>query len=156
MGLLNISSLGVLGKDKPKKRAKKIVAPGTYAEAQARYRQLSFERAALGTIEGRRETNQASIIDSTLAAIKSVFPNLDLEKDYTIPVEAADTERPATLAEIQALANSIPIPSLGAQGSTAPPLTSEEASTGLSRTTWLYLGAAGVAVIAVIFFFFRK
>jgi hypothetical protein len=156
MGFLNISSGGALFKDKRKKRVKKIVAPGTYAEAQARYRQLSFERASLGSIAGRRETNQASIIDSTLAALKSVFPKLDLEKDYTIPVEAADTERPATLAEIQSLANSIPIPSLGAQGSTAPPLTSEEASTGFNRNTWLGIGLAGLAVIGALYFYLRK
>jgi hypothetical protein len=65
-------------------------------------------------------------------------------------------DKPATLSQIEALAKTLGIGSLAPQGSAEPPLTTETATTGISRKTWLLVGAAGVAVIAVTFFLLRK
>jgi hypothetical protein len=130
--------------------------PTTYLEAQSRYRQITYQKGLLGDIDTPREVKKAGVFDATIEAIKKAFPDLSLSKDYTIPVEANDTERPATIEEIAALANSIPIPSLGAQGSTAPPLTTEGATTGIDSKTWLLIGIVGAVVLGAVFFMFRK
>ncbi len=129
--------------------------PTDYLTAQQRYRSLVMEKGSFGEIAGKKEVKRAGIIDTSIAALMSAFPGLSLEKDYTALGEVSDTERPATLAEIQALANSIPIPSLGAQGSSTPPLTSDGAA-GFSNRMLLGLGLGGVALIAAVFFLFRK
>ena len=136
-----------------------FVTPTTLAELQPRYRQLTGERAFLadGGIS-RREKKRVGIIDATLAAFKAVFPDFDPKKDYSIPIEAGiePGEGPATLSQIKALADSIPISSLGPQGSAQPMLTDTGATTGTDKKTLLGLGAVALIGIVAVFFFFRK
>lgn len=131
-------------------------SPTSYLEAQTRYRDLTYQKALLGDIKGRREKTLAERFTAGISAIFAVFPDFDPKKDYSMPVEAADTEKPATLSEIQALANSIPIPSLGAQGSSQAPLTTDTAVTGMNTKTLIGLGlGAAVILVAGIYFFKR-
>lgn len=125
--------------------------------AQQQYQALIQEKASLPGTKPKKEERRAGVIDRMIDGLKAAFPGLSLEKDYTALGEVSDNpaERPATLAEIQALANSIPIPSLGAQGSSTPPLTSDGAA-GFSNRMLLGIGIGGVALIAVVFFLFRK
>jgi hypothetical protein len=137
------------------------VYPTSEYDAMVFYRQLAGERAYLqsGGLT-RTEKKRVGTIQAILDGLKAALPEFDPTKRYEPPapggVEAADTERPATLSEIQALANTLPIASLGAQGSNAPPLTSEQAATGISRNTWITLGVVGAVLIGAILLFFRK
>jgi hypothetical protein len=130
--------------------------PDSWSGAQTQYRQILLDRAALGDIVGAKETKKASALDAGLAALKQAFPGLDLTRDYNVPIEAVSTEKPATLAEIQALANSIPIPSLGAQGSSAPGLTSDPLVPVTDNRKLIGWSLAGVGVVVALFLFLRK
>jgi hypothetical protein len=84
----------------------------------------------------------------------TVIPNAP-----ALPVEAAPVppeDKPATLAQIEALARTLGIGSLAPQGSAEPPLTTDTAMTGATGKTWLIIGAGGIAVIAITFFLLRK